>query len=107
MLLYPALKIIDGVSLGSSFASPPISVREYNTSTFQMIFTGAPSGKLELQASCETEPVSWVDLPEFPVSISTATVLMYNYSQYGWYWMRFVYTFTAGSGVGTVLMTGK
>lgn len=103
--IFPALPIADNVSLDVDYEGPPIRVIEQNIINIQFNWVGTLSGKIEIQAS--NDQVIWTPLPEFPITINNTNTAMYNYSQFGWYWIRVVYTSVSGSGTLTAILAGK
>ena len=69
--------------------------------SFQIKWTGTPTGTLKLQMSNDIDATvtDWEDIPGSSVAIAGAAgQQVYNYSNAPFRWVRVVYTATSGSG---------
>lgn len=73
----------------------------------QFTYTGSPVGTLKVQVSCDPDPqggpqvplpTHWTDLANSSVSISAAGDSTYNVDLSFYNWIRFIYTFSSGTG---------
>lgn len=79
----------------------------------QAKFTGAPSGTLKIQGSCqqlingEQAPTEWTDIVSTISVSSAATLPLVNSDAQYYKYMRVVWTATGGSGTLKVTYNGK
>lgn len=89
--------------------------------SFQVFFTGTPTGSCKLQASndpafsgqpnangsgLDVQPVNWTDVKNSTFLVTAAGNVMWDYSDPGFNWVRVVYTDTSG-GTSTAVISSS
>jgi hypothetical protein len=93
--------------------SIPMNLDANDIATFniQAVFTGAPVGTIELQASDDNPPsgtpVNWTPITSTITSVSAAGTYSINYDFPGFSWVQLVYIPTSGSGTLNARINGK
>ena len=106
-------KILDNEDTATSPTSDAVLLDQIYGYAVQASLTGAPSGSLKIQASCQiiqgTETVSeWADVTNGSMSISSSgSFPLLNFDGQHYKYIRVVYTNTGGSGDITVTYNGK
>jgi hypothetical protein len=79
--------------------------------SIQAAYTGSPDGTLKLQCSNDYSPEfgtgTWTDIADSSNSISGAGSSTWNVTSSNYAWVKFVFTFSSGSGTLNVHFFGR
>ena len=105
-------KVVNAVSMASSFSSSPILLDQIYGFSFQAVFTGTPNGSFKLQCSnddvkLDSQIVNWSDISGTAQAITAAGSILYNVNYAFYKWVRIVYTASSGSGSCDVTYASK
>lgn len=93
--------------MSGSLTSPAYSVYQIYGWSAQFVFTGSPVGSLKVQVSNDPYvnaqnvvqvPTNWTDLANSATAIAAAGDITYNVNLSFYNWIRFIYTFSSGTG---------
>lgn len=99
-------KLVDAVSLASSFVSSPTSVKYLDRTLLQIVCTGAPVGTVTVQAS--VDGTNWFDMPLGLVALTGSPQRYFiDISQSAIIQIRINYVATSGSGTMTAIVSAK
>lgn len=110
------IPIVTNGDMSSSINSTPINLDSIVTYSVQAVFTGTPSGTLQLQGSNDNvltgdpmnaTPTNWTVIVDSISGISTAGTYTVNVEIPGYSWVRLQYVRTAGSGTLNARINGK
>ena len=105
-------KVVNAVSMASSFNSSPILLDQIYGFSFQAVFTGSPVGTFKLQCSnddvkLESQVSNWSDIASTSQAVSAAGSILYNVNYAFYKWVRVVYTATSGTGSCDITYASK
>lgn len=101
-------------NMGASFNSTPVWLGHICNYAIQLVFTGTPTGSLKLQASNDEGNPSlppaeqyagvsnWTDIADSGQAVTAAGNHMWQVSNAGYRWVRFVWSRTSSTGTLTV-----
>lgn len=97
---------LTGTSMAVNIQSKPFLIEHIYAYSFTIVWTGAPTGSIKLQASNdptmdEASVAGWVDISSSTYAVAGAGNLLYNMPDIAYRWVRFTYTATAGAGTVT------
>lgn len=108
MIKAKQVKVFESVSMAASFNSSSIDILYFREYSATFVFTGSPVGTLKIQGSNDTDnPDSWVDIENSSSTITAAGSILYEVSEVAVSFIRFVYTYTSGSGTINGKLTAK
>lgn len=87
--------------MSTTINGPAMPLEQSLHFSFQVKWTGTPTGTLKLQASNDIDATvtDWEDIPGSSVAIAGAAgQQVYNYTNAPFRWVRLVYTASSGSG---------
>lgn len=101
-----------------SQTSPALLLEHVVNFAIQVVFTGAPSGTLKLQASCDygrpdasfnisSQVTNWGDITGSSTVVATAGTITYNFEDCGFTWVRLVWTPTGSVGTLSAKFNSK
>jgi hypothetical protein len=105
-------KIVDGVSVATSFESEAVLLDQIYGYSMHAIFTGAPNGSIKLQASNdetrESSSISnWIDVANSSQSVAASGQFFWNVDASFYKWVRVAYVAASGTGACTVNYAAK
>lgn len=111
--------LISAGDMSGNLTSNGIDLQQLGMGAIQAVWTGAPTGTLILQVSCDivlaslgTNPSAnvthWSDYTSTSQALTgSAGDFTWNFYPSGYRWIRLKYTFTSGSGALTATFNGK
>lgn len=98
------IKTLDAHTMGASFSGSSVDLAEVDNYAVHIIWTGAPVGNLQVEASNDNSNFVAVDTT---AAGGGAGQRIYNVAGAGYRYVRVSYTFTSGSGTVTAYISGK
>lgn len=107
--------IAAGTVMNATINSKPMQLLDTIGFSYQIVFTGTPTGSFKLQASVDPvnpnglnpiAPTNWSDIANSTFTVTAAGNVMWDYDQPNFTWVRAVYTDTSG-GTSTATITSS
>lgn len=111
--------LVNNQAISANFTSNPFSIARFSRATVEIIFTGTLTGTVQVQTSGDyvpptkvispsINPASWYDSPlSFAALSGTGDSYFIDWSYSGVPWIRVNFTYAAGAGNISVVITGK
>lgn len=103
-MLTNSKQILTAGDMSGDLTSVSYDLQEKSLAAMQAVYTGAPTGSLQIQGS--NDNVNWSSVGS-PVAISAAGNTLVNLGLVGFQFMRAFYDFTSGTGALTLIASGK
>jgi hypothetical protein len=101
--------IVTNQSMASNFSSPSWETKEIKTSAIQAVWSSgsSPIGLMQLMGSNDNINFTLIEGSTLSVDGESSGTNGWNVTQLGYPYMQFQYTATSGSGLVTVMISGK
>lgn len=114
----PKTTIFVNANMGGVLTSRPVYVQYLDNISVQLVFTGNPSGRFQVQGSADHEADwlgnvivegTWVGmtLDPIPVASGSADTILIDINQISFPYIRVYYEFLSGSGILNGYVSGK